>query len=202
MNRLYRVFLKGLFTVLPISITLSLVIWITGYAENLLGDPLRLILGDATYIPGLGVLLAIVLVLLVGLLVNNYIAAQFIAWFEAFLQRVPFIKAIYSPLHDLMSLFANQGQRKLSRVVLVNFPAMGVSMIGLVTRDRFHEFQGAISPESLAVFIPYSYAVGGFTVLVAKDQVRELSIPVEKAMQLAITGWVGAESSEPNLFEK
>jgi uncharacterized membrane protein len=63
--------------------------------------------------------------------------------------------------------------------------------MGLVTRDQFKDLpQEAVHDGSLAVFIPFSYGVGGFTVIVPRASVRETSLPAEKALQLAITGWV------------
>lgn len=187
---IYRIFLKGLLTLLPITITLYLLAWIVAEAEELFGGPLRDILPAAFYIPGFGVGLALLVIFLVGLLVNNYLASRLVHWLEETLQKVPFIKTIYNPLRDVMNLFAQDTGSALKRVVLVELPGLGVTVIGLVTRDSFAEFGTAIQPGHVAVFIPYSYAVGGFTVLVPKDQVREVDIPPERAMQLAITAWI------------
>mgnify|MGYP000411473184 CR=1 FL=1 len=69
-------------------------------------------------------------------------------------------------------------------------------MVGLVTRDHFtdipefSEKNFVPDQELIAVFIPLSYALGGYTVLVNKNKVKKLDIPVEKALSLAITGWV------------
>ncbi len=193
-NTIYRIFLKGLLTLLPITVTLYLLAWVIGMAEGLFGDPLRDALPAAFYVPGFGVALALLLVFFVGLLVNNYVASRFVNWLEDSLQKVPFIKAIYNPLRDVMNLFAQDAGSGLKRVVLVELPGPGVRVLGLVTREAFDEFgPGAVPQGHVAVFIPYSYAVGGFTVLVPKTQLREVDIAPEKAMQLAITAWIKTE---------
>ena len=69
----------------------------------------------------------------------------------------------------------------------------GVESMGLITRDKFGDLpKDTIPDDHVAVFLPFSYGVGGFTVLVAKSQVRETSLSAEKAMQLSITGWIKA----------
>lgn len=191
MSAIYRIFLKGLLALLPIAVTLYLLTWIAGRTEEFFGGLLQSLLPDSLYVPGLGIALMILVVFLAGLLIDNYLAARLWTWMEESLQRVPFIKAIYNPLRDVMNLFArDEGVSK--RVVMVD--AGGITLLGLVTRDRFAEFpQGTVPPDHLAVFIPYSYAVGGFTILVSKDRVREVAIGPERAMQLAITAWIKAE---------
>ena len=186
---LSRVFIKGLITLLPITLTLALLIWVATRAEWMFGEPLRQIIPDAFYFPGAGVFLAIVVIFLVGLAVNNFLTNRFVAFLEAQLERVPVIKNIYSPLRDVTQMFAKKEHSNLQRVVMVR---MGdVETMGLITRDTFMDLpEGTIPPDHVAVFLPFSYGVGGFTVLVAKNKVRETALPAEKALQLSITGWV------------
>lgn len=184
-----RVFLKGLFTLLPILLTIFLLVWVASSAEWAFGGPLRAVL--PFYIPGFGVVLALVLIFTVGLMVNNFLTQKFFEMLESQLERVPIIKSIYSPLRDVTQLFARDGDKSSQqRVVLVQFN--GVEMMGLVTRDTFDDLPKgvAVEGEKVAVFLPFSYGVGGITALVEKSRVRETDLPAEKAMQLAITGWI------------
>jgi uncharacterized membrane protein len=66
--------------------------------------------------------------------------------------------------------------------------------LGLVTRENFSDL--SIKPlmdGKVAVYLPFSYGVGGYTLLVQKSQIIEVDLPIEKAMSLAITGWVKVE---------
>lgn len=186
---LSRVFIKGLITLLPITLTLSLLIWVATRAEWMFGEPLRQMIPDAFYFPGAGVFLAIVLIFLVGLAVNNFLTNRFVAFLESQLERLPVFKNIYSPLRDVTQMFAKKEQPNLQRVVMVR---MGdVETMGLITRDSFGDLpDGTIPPDHVAVFLPFSYGVGGFTVIVARNKIRETSLPAEKALQLSITGWI------------
>jgi len=185
-----RIFLKGLIALLPISLTIFLLSWIASTMEDAFGSPLQSVLGDI-YVPGLGVLLALVLIFIVGILVNNYLTQKFFDWMEAQVEKTPIIRSIYSPLKDVTQLFSRKAEGGSQRVVII--PFNGVEVMGLVTRDRFTDLpSGMIKPDSIAVFLPFSYGVGGITVIVPKASVRETGLPAEKAMQLAITGWIKA----------
>ncbi len=189
MTVIYRIFLKGLLTILPFTVTIYLLVWIATRAEQAFSEPLRTWLPEPLYFPGSGLLLVIVLIFLVGLIVNNYLAARLWSWVEQTLQKVPFIKTIYNPLRDVMNLFSQDSDQLSKRVVLVDLGS--ISMLGLVTREVFDDFTPGTIPDGLAsVFIPYSYAVGGFTVLVQRSRLREINIGPERAMQLAITAWI------------
>ena len=196
MNAIYRIFGKGLLTVLPIMLTLYLLFWIAGSAESFFGDPLRQILPEALYVPGLGVVVGLTLIFFVGLLLNNYIAERFMRWLEETLENLPVVKAIYSPLRDVMNIFARTDKSSIKRVVLVDFEELGVKAIGMVTRERFDDFpQGSIPADHVAVLIPLSYMVGGMTIIVPKNRVREINIGPEKAMQLALTAWIKSDKT-------
>lgn len=191
-----QLFFKGLIVVLPFTITIYLLVWISAKAEGLFGSILKQVLGP-NYIPGIGIAVAFVFLVLVGFLVNNYLTGKLIHFFISKFEKVPFIKAIYNPLKDLMSLFASGGgQNKMQKVVMVNFDHLGFQCIGLVTREEFEDLpRDPVFEDRIAVYMPMSYMLGGFTIIVPRSSVKELNIPVEKAIKLAITGWIKAEKS-------
>ena len=165
-------------------------------AESLFGNFLKKVLGPDLYIPGLGILISVILMILIGILVSNFITGSIIRFFMEQFEKVPFIKAIYNPLRDLMSLFGSGSHNNMKKVVLVKFDKMGFECLGLVTREEFNDLPGnKIDPNSVAVYIPMSYMLGGFTAIFPKESVKEIDIPVEKAIKLAITGWIKADKS-------
>ena len=187
---LSRVFIKGLITLLPITLTIALLIWVVSKAEWAFGEPLRGVLPPTFYFPGAGVAFALVLIFIAGLAVNNYLTNQFVDWLETRVERVPIIKSIYAPIRDVTQLFSKNDKGQHQRVVMVKL-ASGIETMGLMTRENFTDLpQGTIQPDHVAVFLPFSYGVGGFTIIVHKSSLRETSLPAEKALQLSITGWV------------
>jgi uncharacterized membrane protein len=119
MKSFNKIFLRGLVTVLPIALTFYILYHVVHILDNVLGSLLKIFIEDRTYIPGLGLLLAFVLIFLFGLLLNNLIVSNFLKLFENRFKEVPFIKAIYSPLRDLMNLFSKKEHGSLQSVVLV-----------------------------------------------------------------------------------
>lgn len=189
MNTIYKIFAKGLLTILPITLTVYLVMWLVRTLEDGFASPIKSVLPESSYVPGLGLVLSLSFIFFIGLLVNNLIARQVVAKLESSLKKIPLVKAIYSPLKDVMNLFAGEQQAGLKRTVLVT-TAPGVRVLGLVTRDEFSDIGPAITSNEVAVFVPFSYAMGGYTIIVNKSQLTEVDLPAERAMQLNLTAWV------------
>jgi len=189
-QKIRQIFIRGFVTLLPIAVSIYVIY--TGFSilENLLGSLLREILPDRVYIPGFGFILTLILIFLFGLILNNFISVSFWAQIEKKLTEVPLIKAVYSPLRDLMNLFS-KGHKDLQRVVLVEIQP-GFRALGLVTRERFHDIENwpKDMDQKVTVYIPLSYALGGFTLLVDKNKLMQIDVPVEKALSLAVTAWV------------
>lgn len=190
LKTLRQIFLKGLFTFLPIAVTIYILYAGISIMEGILGSTIERLFPDL-YIPGLGFLLTILFIFLLGFLLNNLITAGLFGSIESTLEKVPFIKAIYSPLKDLMNLFTHNGAKGLKSVVLVDMGPGEIKALGLITRDSFQDLPLAEHMEGrVAVFIPFSYGLGGLTLLVHRSKITEVDMPAEKAMSLAITGWV------------
>ena len=119
-RRINSLFLKGLLTLLPIALTVSVLIWVVRSLETAFGDVLTTLIPDHLYGPGLGLVLAVIAILSTGLLIENYFGGSFLKRFEDLLKRVPVIRTIYSPLKDLADLFSRtQGAGQSQQVVFV-----------------------------------------------------------------------------------
>jgi uncharacterized membrane protein len=72
--------------------------------------------------------------------------------------------------------------------------------MGVVTRESFRDLpMGKQLTGKVAVFMPLSYGLGGYTLLVPRERITLIDIPIEKAMSLAVTGWVKADSDMKDL---
>jgi uncharacterized membrane protein len=195
MREIYSIFLKGLMVVLPVGLTLSLVSWVILKAEGLFGTILQAMMGSY-YIPGTGLLVTLIVIFMAGMLVSNYLTSKFVNYFLKKFSDFPVIKVIYNPLKDLFALFGNSGaNQNMKRVVLVNMVGRG-KQIGLVTRDDFQDLNCPELNDHVAVYFPMSYLFGGITTLVPKQDVTEIDIPVDRALKLAITGWITSEATK------
>lgn len=195
MKYINQIFFKGLIVVLPITLTFYLLIWASFNIESLFGSGLEFILGQKLYFPGLGIVVTLIFIFLVGLLVSNFITGRFFAWLTQTLEKVPLIKVIYNPLKDLMALIPGRSSSKNrpQNVVLVKLDALGVETLGLVTREELDELPGE---NKVTVYIPFSYMLGGMTLIVPKDKIRKIDIPVDQALKLSVTAWIKASEDK------
>lgn len=196
MSIIYRIFLKGLLTLLPISLTVALLTWIIAQVERLFADPLRERFPGFLDFPGAGIIFAFIVVFIAGILVNTYFTRRFVNWFEAKLESLPVISAIYGPIRDVTRLFADKESRHAAQKVVMVQLGENLEVLGLVTRDSFQDLPpNTANEDSVAVFIPFTFGMGGFTVIVGRNRLRETGLSAERGMQLAITGWVKNSSS-------
>lgn len=195
MKYLNQIFFKGLIVVLPITLTFYLLFWASINIESIFGSGLRILMGKDLYIPGLGIVLTIVFVFLIGLLVNNYITGRFFSWLTQSLEKIPLFKAIYNPLKDLMALIPGRSSNKdkPQRVVLVQLEHIGVEVMGLVTREDLDELH---DNTKVTVYVPFSYMLGGMTLIVPKDKVRKVDMAVDQALKLSVTAWIKANEEK------
>jgi uncharacterized membrane protein len=198
MSNLRNIFFRGLITFLPIAVTIYILYAGIMIVENLLGGMIRSLIPES-YVPGIGFLVTVALIFSLGLMLNSLVIGGLLHQAEKMLLNVPLIKAVYSPLRDLMNLFSKTGQGQLKSVVLVEFSPGGPKALGLITRESFDDLQSIprhITDQNVTVYIPWSYGVGGLTFLIPRSKLTPLDIPADKALSLAVTAWVRNEDDK------
>jgi uncharacterized membrane protein len=187
-RKVRRALLRGLIVVLPIGLTLSVLWWFGSTTESLLQRVILLVVPVEHYVPGMGIVAAVLLLLAAGTLVNALLVRQALEYWEGLLDRIPVVKTIYGATRDFMKLLTAGGKRHdLKRVVLARFG--DAQIIGFVTRDDASEL-GIVEPNQdlLAVYFPMSYQIGGYTALLPRSAVVPLDLSVETAMRMVLTG--------------
>ncbi len=193
-NRLWRTFLSGLATVLPVAITLYLAWWLLQQAEALFGGFARLILPSGWYVPGIGVVLAAAVVFLVGAFLNAWLFSRLVDLGEGVLRRIPVVKSVFGGLQDLLR-FLSRGKEdsKLKRVVSVELQA-GVHVIGFVTDDDAARTVPELARDAhdplVSVYLPMGYQVGGYTLYLPASRLRPLDLSIEQAMRVVLTAGI------------
>jgi uncharacterized membrane protein len=190
-----RVFFRGLAAILPLALTGYLVYAAVVAGETLLRNIVELFLPEGwKYWTGMGFVLSIALVLAVGLLMYSFVVRQVYGRLTALLERIPIVKSVYGMIVDVVRLFGSADERPFRKVVLVRRPE-GLEQIGFLTRDDFDDLPD-IGADRVAVYLPMSYQLGGFTVIVPKDNVRELAMSVEAALRFCVTAGVAHQAAE------
>jgi len=197
MKRITSTFLQGLIVILPLTVTVLVLVWLARTAERVLGAAVQWAVPDDWYVPGLGVLVGLVLTFLLGLLLKAWGVPQLIRFGEGLVGRVPLVKTIYGSVRDLLGFFSfSDDFGPGDRVVLVTMKDTGLQVVGLLTRDRFGDCTSESGADDHAVvYVPFSYMIGGgTTVIVPRDQVRALDMPLEEAMRFIVTGGVATDA--------
>lgn len=189
LRRTLALFVQGLVAILPLGVTLLLLFWLGRIAEQSLGAGLRLALPQGWYITGMGVVAGIVLVFLAGLLVNVWGVPRLIRLGERLIARIPLVKTVYGAVHDLLGFFASPGAAgKPTKVVIVTLGQTGIRAVGLITREQFDDLPAGLGGEGfVAVYLPYSYQIGGVTLIVPREHVQPLDMTLEDAMRFIVT---------------
>jgi len=195
-----RTFLTGLGAILPLAITLVVLWWLGAAAENVLGGRLRQLLPEHLYFPGLGLLTGIALIFLFGVLLRAYLVQRLLAWIENLIQRIPGAKTVYGIVRDMMGLFSGDLQKKFGAAVLVTLPGTDYRLVGFVTREDFAGLPENLGiPGTIAVYLPMSYQIGGYTLMLPREQVEPLDLTLEDAMRYTLTAGVSARRPEDPL---
>lgn len=188
-----KTLLTGFITLLPIILTVYLLYWLAITSENMMITALRWVLSDEIYFPGMGVIAGLIVVFIVGLLMKAILVRQVFAFGEKILYRVPLIKTVYRSIRDLFDFFSPK-KEGFGKVVSVNIN--GMFMIGFVTQDDSSRLPAfAKQTDSVLVYIPMSYMIGGFTVLIPRKDIHECDMSMDEAMRFVLTAGITGKKS-------
>ncbi|MEW6133247.1 MAG: DUF502 domain-containing protein [Pseudomonadota bacterium] len=185
MKNIGKYILTGLVTMLPVILTLYLLYWLAISAETLLGE----LIPQEIYFPGMGVAAALLAMLVVGMLMHTRPIRQLFLRGERIFYRLPLVKSIYAAFRDFMDYFSPGRKKDFEQVVTVTFGDTGMRLIGFVTQadDQLPEdFQR----DYVMVYLPMSYMIGGYAVLVPRASVQPLNMSMEEAMRYVLTAGV------------
>ena len=188
-NAIFRYFVKGLLVVLPLGAAFFLIFWGFSSLDAALNLSDKIFVNPSTglplYIPGLGILSVILVILLTGIIATYLITEPIYNWISRWINRLPLFKFIYSSVKDLTEAFVGE-EKKLSEPVLVE-DSNGFKKIGFLTQKDMSAF--GLSG-SVAVYFPWSYSFSGQVIIVKADKVTPLKVTSAQAMKFIISGGV------------
>jgi uncharacterized membrane protein len=198
MKALGKLFLKGLAVVIPVALTLAILWWLATSAEQLMGAILKFTLPTGWYVPGMGLVSGLALIALIGLLSHVLIFQKLFLLAEAIFNRLPLVKTIYTAIKDFIGYLNPDKKNEMDKVVMVQLPGQSFQLIGFVTREQFDDLPFTPAADNpVAVYMPMSYQVGGYTLFLARNCLTPLDMPFEQAMRLVLTGAVTKPREDP-----
>ena len=194
LGRIGRIFATGLLTVLPIIVTIYFTVWFLTVLERFFGKQVMFLIPDEWYRTGMGLLVAVGVVFLVGILMHAILFRRLFGWAENLLLEVPLVRSVYAAMRDLTGLFADNKEPAL-QVVSLDLPG-NMRVLGFITRADFSDGPSGIAgADEVAVYLPMSYQVGGYTVLVPKSACTPVNMSREDALKFILTA--GLKSTSP-----
>jgi uncharacterized membrane protein len=153
--------------------------------ESWLGFPL----------PGAGLLLSALVLLLTGMAAANIMGQRLVRWWEGLLSRIPIVRSIYSSVKQVSDTLLSPDGNSFRRAVLVEFPQRGQWAIAFVVGAPGERVAAQLGADSVVVYVPTApNPTSGYTLIVRPDEVRELDMSVDEALKFVISlGVVGAD---------
>jgi len=191
LKQIGKLFIQGLVAILPVALTIYILYWLAVSAESILGSFIKFFIEDL-YVPGMGVVAGFLIIVGVGMLLRVWIFHKVFEWGEKILEKLPLVKSLYGSIRDLMNLFDTSKKKEFSKVVMVTIANKDTQLIGLVTREDFSNLPDGIDNghTEVAVYLPMSYQMGGFTIFVPRTNIRPVDMSIEEAMRFALTAAV------------
>lgn len=177
MSRLLNYFLRGLVVVVPLALTIYVCAVIFTTIDSWLGLPIR----------GVGFVLTLVLITLVGFLASGFVTRGLIAALDRTLERLPFVRLLYSSAKDMLNAFVGE-KKRFDKPVLVSVSAdRAVKVLAFLTSDSLSALGVR---DHVTVYMPQSYGLAGHILVVPADRVERIDADAAEVMAFIISGGV------------
>lgn len=195
MKNLRRYIVAGLLVWLPLAVTYKLLEFVIAQMDGWLDDFLQWLppsyhpdelLGIA--LPGIGVVFTFLLLVITGMLAANFVGRAFVKGWESLLDRIPFVRAIYSAVKKFAELVFSDKSQSFKKVLLVQYPRKGLFSLAFQTSSNLGELQARTGESLVCTFVPTTpNPTSGVIIMVPKQDTIELDMEVDEALKMIIS---------------
>ncbi|MCQ2741118.1 MAG: DUF502 domain-containing protein [Alphaproteobacteria bacterium] len=183
----------GILVTAPVAITFYLaykfIFWVDAFVNKMVPPQYHLDNYLPMTIPGLGLIVLVVFLMLIGMFAAGFLGRFFIRLGEWFLSRMPLISSVYSLLKQIFETVFSSKTQAFKKVVMLEYPRKGIWILGLVSADLQGEIKEKLQEEMVNVFIPTTpNPTSGFLIFVPRKGVIELEMSVEEAIKFIVSG--------------
>jgi len=194
-----RYLVAGLLVWIPLGATLILVKFAVGQMDRSIsllphkyqpGVMLQNWLGteNPVEIPGFGVILIVIVVLLTGVLVANFVGRAFVGGWESLLDRIPVVRAIYSAAKNFAEIVFSDSSQSFKKVLLIEYPRKGLYSLAFQTANKLGEIEERTGEDVVCCFVPTTpNPTSGFIIVVPRKDVMALDMTVDEALKMIIS---------------
>ena len=193
MSQIKKYFGSGLLITLPVFFTGYFFFIIFRFIDGIWGKLINAYLKKnfGFTVPGLGIVLGILTVLLIGFIATNFFGKRLFLALEAWFLKLPLIGKVYPAAKQIVGSVISRESQSFKKVALVRYPSQGIWSVGFITNGGFPAAEAAAGEELVHVFIATTPSpVTGFLVLIPKKDVRVLDISVEDGIKLIVSGGI------------
>jgi uncharacterized membrane protein len=194
-GRLRAYFLAGVLVTAPISITIYIAWLIISFIDSAINPLIPTRYNPETYLPfalpGVGVVILVVMLTLIGALTAGFVGRTIMRIYDTLLARMPVFRSVYGALKQIIETILAQQSSAFRQAVLVEYPRPGLWAIAFITGRTEGEVQNLTAEETINVFLPTTpNPTSGFLLFVPKKDVVPLSMTVEEAIKMVISGGI------------
>jgi len=185
-----KIFITGLAAIIPLAITVYVIGGLFYFADNILGKYINEVLYQniGYTIPGLGIVIAILIVFLLGAIIHIS-RMRFFRWVEGLFFKIPLVNKVYFPIKKVVDFLFFPPAKSFKRAVLIQYPREGIYSLGFLTNEDSITFKEKGNKKFYNVFMPSSpYPLTGFTVIAEEKDIIFLDMDVDKAIKFTISG--------------
>ena len=214
MQRIKKLFITGLLTILPVLITLNVLTWIFKFISKYLSGNIMVremtayLLRHEIYsgitaqilVYTMALTIIIIAIIIAGLAMRNVVGKTIAQWIDKLFSNLPIIKPIYTTILQIREIMLTSNSNSYQKVVVIEYPRKGIYSLGFLTNRENYIFEEILGEEKLInIFMPTSpNPTSGMFLMVKASEVRELDIKIEDAIKLIISGGAIVPHAEEN----
>lgn len=191
MHTIRRYFIAGLLLWVPILVTVFVFRLLMNLFDKVLLLLPHMYRPDQLFgreIPGIGLVLALIFLLITGAAASNFFGHKLVTLWEKLLARIPFVRSIHSAVKQVMHTVFSTGSDSFRKVWFIEYPRKGMYSIAFQTSLGFHEGQKHVGDELLTVFVPTTpNPTSGFLMMIPRKDAMELDMSVDEALKFVIS---------------
>jgi uncharacterized membrane protein len=190
-KRIRRYMVAGILVWAPLAVTYLLL----RFAVNVMDRTLLLLPSQyrpdevlGFHIPGLGVILAVFVLMLTGLLAANFVGKAFVGGWESLLDRIPVVRAVYSAAKNFAEIVFSDSSQSFKKVLLIQYPRKGLYSLAFQTATQLGEVQGRTGEDVVCCFVPTTpNPTSGVIIISPRKDIIELDMDIDEALKMIIS---------------